>query len=143
MKKAIEKLTLENVSVRAVKVPLRRPIIAGVGRFDEWPAVLIDVKTKEGVIGRSFLEPYVEKLIGSIAEVLNTLSERYKGQILSPLDIYNDSMNSMLHLNGREGTTLIGLSGFDMAIWDALARASDVPLVTLLGGSPGPLRTYN
>ena len=35
---------------------------------------------------------------------------------------------------------MIALSGIDMAIWDALAKAVDLPLVSLLGGTPGPIR---
>jgi len=37
----------------------------------------------------------------------------------------------------------IAVSGLDMAAWDALARASGVPLCVLLGGSVGPVRAYN
>ena len=51
-----EKLTIESIEVRAVSVPLCRPIVAKIGAFPEWPFILIDVKTKEGIIGRSYLE---------------------------------------------------------------------------------------
>jgi mandelate racemase len=61
--KKLEKLTFESVSVRAVSIPLRRPIVAKVGQFDEWPFILIDVKTKEGIIGRSYLEPYLRNAV--------------------------------------------------------------------------------
>jgi len=58
--KAFEKLTFERVTVRAVAIPLRRPVVAKVGTYPEWPFILIDVHTKEGVIGRSYLEPYLK-----------------------------------------------------------------------------------
>ena len=54
-------LTLESVKVRTVSVPLRRPIVAKVGQFTHWPLILIDLHTREGVVGRSLLEPYVQK----------------------------------------------------------------------------------
>ena len=57
--KALEKLTFESVTVRAVCVPMRRPIVAKVGTYDEWPFILIDVHTKEGITGRAYLEPYL------------------------------------------------------------------------------------
>jgi mandelate racemase len=38
---------------------------------------------------------------------------------------------------------MIAVSGLDMAAWDALARASNVPLCVLLGGSVGPVKAYN
>ena len=38
---------------------------------------------------------------------------------------------------------MIAVSGLDMAAWDALARAAEVPLCVLLGGTPGPVEAYN
>jgi len=135
-------LTLESVRARAVSVPLRRPIVAKVGQFTHWPLIVIDVRTREGVIGRSLLEPYVQKSIGAITSVIENIAEQFKGKPIAPIDVYGDAMK-VLHLNGREGITVIALSGLDMAIWDALARAAGLPLVTLLGGQPGPIRAYN
>ena len=135
-------LTLESVKVRTVSVPLRRPIIAKVGQFTHWPLILIDLHTREGVVGRSLLEPYVQKSCAAITSVIQNIAEDFKAKPLAPLDVYGDAMKT-LHLNGREGITLIALSGLDMAIWDALARAAGLPLVSLLGGSPGPIRAYN
>ncbi|MEO6022811.1 MAG: enolase C-terminal domain-like protein [Burkholderiales bacterium] len=136
------KLTLESVQVRGVSVPMRRPIVSKVGGYPHWPFILIDVRTREGVVGRSLLEPYVQKSVGAIAGVIENIAELFKGKPLAPIDVYGDAMK-MLHLNGREGITLIALSGLDMAIWDALAQAAGLPLVALLGGSSGPIRAYN
>ena len=48
-----------------------------------------------------------------------------------------------LHLIGRQGVSLIAMAGLDMAVWDALAKAAGLPLAEMLGGTVGPLRTYN
>lgn len=136
------RLTLERVRVRAVSVPMRRPIVSKVGGYPQWPFVLIDLQTREGVVGRSYLEPYVHKAVKPIVGVVENIAEQFEGKPLAPLDVYGDAMKT-LHLNGRGGMTLIALSGIDMAIWDALAHAAGLPLAMLLGGSPGPLRAYN
>jgi mandelate racemase len=139
---AIPKLTLESVQVRAVELPLRRPIVAKVGVYASWPVMLIDLKTREGIVGRSYLEPYLKKSIKSIALLIQDLVELFKDKPLAPLDCYRDGMQVM-HLNGREGMTLIAMAGLDMAIWDALAKAAKLPLATLLGGTTGKVRAYN
>ena len=138
----IRKLTFESVRVRAVSVPLRRPIIAKVGEYAHWPFVLIDVQTREGIVGRSYLEPYLQKSVMPITRMIEDLGESLKGQVLAPLDAYRDAMKT-LHLNGREGMTLIAISGLDMAIWDALAKSAAMPLAVLLGGTTGNVRAYN
>jgi mandelate racemase len=38
---------------------------------------------------------------------------------------------------------MIAVAGLDMAAWDALAKAADMPLCVLLGGSVGPVKSYN
>ena len=140
-KKGLE-LTLEKVSIRAVSVPLRFPIVAKVGEYTHWPFILIDVHTREGITGHGYLEPYVESSVPSIMALLEVLAEKFQGKPLAPLDIYSDAMKS-LHLLGRQGITLIAMAGLDMAIWDALAKAVQLPLVSLLGGQPGKIRAYN
>src|SRR4029078_7379063 len=55
-----ERLTFKSVEVRAVAVPLKRPVIAKVGSFTEWPVLLIDLYTQEGIIGRSYLGPFLK-----------------------------------------------------------------------------------
>jgi mandelate racemase len=48
-----------------------------------------------------------------------------------------------LHFVGYEGLSMIAASGLDMAAWDALAKAANLPLCVLLGGSVGPVKSYN
>ena len=136
------RLTLEAIEVRAVAIPMRRPIVSKVGVYREWPFILIDLKTKEGIVGKSYLEPYLRDAVRYIGPAILDLAEMLKGRQLAPLDFFRDSMNK-LHLIGRQGVSLIAVAGVDMAVWDALAKAAGLPLAELLGGSLGRLRTYN
>ena len=45
------RLTLQSIQVRALSVPLRRPIVSKVGGYPNWPFILIDVQTREGAVG--------------------------------------------------------------------------------------------
>ena len=114
-------LTLKSVVVRAVSLPMRRPIVSKVGIYPEWPFILIDVKTKEGIVGRAYLEPYLKSAVGYIGGAILDLAERLKGKTLAPLDCYRDAVGA-LHLIGRQGVSLIATAGLDMAIWDAMAQ---------------------
>ena len=137
-----EVLTLQSIDVRAVVLPLRRPIVSKVGEFRDWPMILIDLYTREGVIGRSYLEPYLKDAMRPIAHVIQVLGATCNGKMLAPLDAFQANRRS-LNLVGYEGVSMIAAAGFDMAIWDALAKRAGLPLARLLGGNLAPVPAYN
>jgi mandelate racemase len=137
-----EKLTLRSVVTRAVLIPLRRPIVSKVGRFDQWPLILIDLQTEEGVVGRAYLEPYLTQSLRYIMAVIDDLAAIRRGQPIRPIEDFQKNHRS-LNLVGYEGISMIAVSGLDMACWDALAKAAGMPLAVFLGGSVGPVLAYN
>ena len=136
------RLTLKSVRVRPIVVPLKRPVVSKVGVFSEWPLILIDLHTNEGIVGHSYLEPYLRRSTRYIIPAIDDLAEAAKGQPIAPFDSYRRGIGS-LHLVGREGISLIAMSGLDMAAWDALAKAANMPLAVFLGGTTGPVPAYN
>ena len=100
--KSLEKLTFDSVTLRAVSIPMRRPIIAKVGTYPEWPFILIDVKTKEGIVGHAYLEPYLKNAVRYIGPAIEDMAEKFKGRPLAPLDMFRDVIGS-LHLLGQIG----------------------------------------
>jgi mandelate racemase len=135
-------LTLKSVRTRPVVVPLKRPVVSKVGLFRDWPIILIDLYTEEGIVGRSYLEPYLERSMRYIVPAIEDLAEAATGLPVAPFDAHRRGIGS-LHLVGREGISLIAVAGLDMAAWDALARAAELPLAVYLGGTVGPVPAYN
>jgi mandelate racemase len=136
------RLTLDKVVVRVIQLPLRRPIVAKLGEFKNFPFILTDVFTREGVIGHSYLEPYRVTATKSIVALIEDMAEQQRGKPLAPFDRFEEAVRS-LHLLGRQGVMLIAIAALDMAMWDALAKALGQPLVVVLGGTVGPVRAYN
>jgi mandelate racemase len=137
-----ERLTFRSVNVRPVLVPLTRPIVSKVGLFHLWPLILIDLQTEEGVIGRSYLEPYLKDAARYIVPAVHDLAKTRKGTPIRPLDDFQSARRA-LNLVGYEGLSMIAIAGLDMAAWDALAKAGGMPLAEFLGGSVGPVLAYN
>jgi mandelate racemase len=135
-------IELKSLRARPVIVPLRRPVIADIGRFDQWPMILIDIETSTGVVGRSYLAPYRAKAMPAIVAVLHDLAGLLQGKPTTPADAYAQALKA-LNVVGVTGLSLIAIAGLDMALWDALAKSLNAPLATVLGGSIGPVRAYN
>ena len=135
-------LTLRRVHVRPVMLKLKRPVVARIATITDWPIILIDLETEEGVTGRAYLEPYLPKAMKYLLPALNDLGSLLNGRRVAPVELY-DAARKSLHFVGYQGLSMIAVSGLDMAAWDALARAADVPLCVLLGGSVGPVKAYN
>ena len=73
-------LTVKSLRARPVIVPLKRPIVSKVGVFREWPMILIDLETNEGVVGRSYLEPYLKHSLRYLVAALEDLGAAAVGK---------------------------------------------------------------
>jgi mandelate racemase len=82
----IETLTLRGLRARPVLLPLRRPIVARIATMGQWPMILIDLSTEEGVIGRAYIEPYVPKAMKYLVAALNDLGDMLTGQRVAPVE---------------------------------------------------------
>src|ERR1700736_1687350 len=135
-------LTFKSIRARAVILKLKRPVVARIATIPDWPLILIDLFTEEGVVGRSYLEPYTIKTMRYLIPALQDFGEMLKGRRVAPAELYELARRS-LHFVGYQGQSMIAVSGLDMAAWDALAKAGNMPLCVLLGGSVGPVKAYN
>ncbi len=116
--------------------------MARIATITDWPLILIDLETAEGVTGRSYLEPYVPRAMRYLVPMLHDLGEQLAGRPVAPVELF-DAARRSLHFVGYGGLAMIAASGLDMAAWDALARAAGVPLCVLLGGTTGAVPAYN
>ena len=77
-----EPLTLRSISARPVVLKLKRPVVARIATITEWPLILIDLITEEGIVGRSYLEPYVVKSMRYLILALHDFGELLKAAAL-------------------------------------------------------------
>ncbi len=135
-------LTFRDLRLRSVEVPLARPLVTRVVTIDKAAFVLIDLETEEGVTGRAYLFGYSGAGNACFMPALRWLADALKGEKIDPETLF-DKARKTLTLMGHEGIALMAVSGFDMACWDAHAKARGKPLVEVLGGATGPVPAYN
>ena len=137
-----DSLTIRSLSGRAVKVPLGRPMKTAVGELQGAPLVLIDIETEEGVTGRAYIFAYTPLMLRPLVAVVEELSPLLVGKAVAPVERMRE-IEGTFRLLGRQGLLGMTLSVIDMALWDILARAKDLPLVGLLGGAVKPTPAYD
>lgn len=135
-------LRLRSLSARPVVLKLERPIVARIATITEWPVILIDLHTDQGIVGRSYLEPYTTRAMKYLVAAVQDLGKVLEGQPIAPFDLHSQARKS-LHFVGYQGMSMIAVSGLDMAAWDALAKAAGAPLCVFLGGTLGSVPAYN
>ena len=135
-------LTIRNIRARPVVLKLKRPVVARIATITDWPLILIDLETEEGIVGRSYLEPYTVKAMRYLVPALHDFGELFRGKPIVPVALFAAARKS-LHFVGYQGLAMISVSGLDMAAWDACAKAAGLPLCVMLGGAVGPVRAYN
>jgi mandelate racemase len=111
------------------------------GTVTESPLVLTDVLTDQGVRGHGIVFTYTAAALKPTAELIQNLASLIEGGELAPAAI-SQKLASRFRLLGTQGLVGMALSGIDMALWDALARAHGVSLLTLLGGVPRSVPAY-
>jgi len=135
-------LTIRGLATRAVRVPMRRPLVTSGGTITHAPFVLLDLETEEGIPGRACLFAYSDLGARTLRQLLAGMLEMIRDDAVAPVAVAK-KLFARFTLIGREGLPTIAMSGIDMALWDALARASRLPLARLLGGELRPIAAYN
>lgn len=134
-------LTIRTVRARAVDVLLKQPAVTAAGTFSTFPEVLIDLETEEGVKGSVYIFAYERFAMKPLVMLVESLGELIIGHKLHPLDV-ELLLQRRLRLVGAQGLLGMALGGIDMAVWDAAARAANLPMAVLLGAKPRPIPAY-
>jgi mandelate racemase len=133
--------TIQSIRVRTCRVPIDPPVETASGNVPVAPLVLIDLHTSSGLVGSSYLFTYTPVALKPVADLVAGMEALIKGQPLAPASLF-DMLMKRFRLLGTEGLVLMAISGIDMAIWDALAKAAGLPLARLIGGDIRPVPAY-
>jgi mandelate racemase len=139
---ALPPLTVRAIRATPVDVPMRHVLGTSQAAVRSAPLVLIDLETGEGVTGRSYLFCYLPAAAAGIVSILGEVERQAKGARVAPLDLWA-KLSRRFTLIGVQGIVRMAMAGVDVACWDALAVASNLPLATLLGAAPRRVRAYN
>jgi threonine dehydrogenase-like Zn-dependent dehydrogenase len=124
-------LTVKELGARPVVVKLKWPISARIGALSEWPLILIDLTTDEGIVGRSHLQPFAAHAMRYLIPALHDLGAMLKGRQVAPFDLYGDpgvdgGQGEAVRVPLAQGTLVKLPAGEDSALLPSLLTLSDV-----------------
>src|SRR6185436_3863018 len=136
------RMKIRAVSVRAVAVPMRRPLQTSTGAVSVAPLLLVDMKTDGGIVGRSYLFSIGKQHLRPLAALVEVMGGMVKGDAVAPFEL-EKKLRARYTLLGVHNIVLFAMAAIDMCAWDALGQALQQPVVRLLGGESRPVRAYN
>ncbi len=97
--------------------------------------LLVRVETDAGLVGWG--EAFGHAVAPGTKAVIDTMiAPLFIGRDPAAIGELMADAHRKLHIFGRNGPVIYGLSGVDIALWDIAAKAAGLPLYRLLGGGP-------
>jgi mandelate racemase len=135
-------LTLRGIRATAINVPMNYTLGTSAQIVREAPLLLVDIETEEGVTGHAYQFCYTPKAAGAIQIFLDDALSAIKGARVDPQAIWQ-ALAKRYTLIGVQGIVRMAMAMIDVACWDAVAKASGLPLAKYLGATPRPMPAYN
>ncbi|GEP47246.1 mandelate racemase/muconate lactonizing enzyme family protein [Microbacterium saccharophilum] len=126
------------LDARLIRVPLRRPWGADVQSVG---VIATHVVRTDGAEGWGFSWTPQIGAEAVLALLQHDIASFAAGQSADPSAVWRAAWEH-LHEAGGGGITTIALAGLDLALWDAAARAADLPVSHLLGRRRDSVRAY-
>ena len=96
------RLTVRDLRVRAVNVPMAIPLQTSSGTIGIAPLALIDLYTEEGVTGAAYLFCYTPLVLKPVVQLLANLAPLVKGDAVAPLALER-KLQGRFRLLGAKG----------------------------------------
>ena len=130
-------MKISNLETYELKIPFSTGVKTSTSNFlkaDTLDFCLVKIDTDLGITGWG--DAFSYNCRRPVAEAINNM---IKPLIIgkNPFDVkqINFNLQKKLHLFGRYGITMFAISGVDIALWDIVAKHSNIPLCKILGSA--------
>ena len=132
-------MIIKDIQTIEIRIPYT---VLGTAKTDAWggkhwstaDALLVRIETANGIIGWGEAFGY-----NSIAATKTCIESLIKplciDQNIHNIQEFTNILQKKLHIFGRGGPVIFGLSGIDIALWDIWAQENQSSVAQLLGGS--------
>jgi L-alanine-DL-glutamate epimerase-like enolase superfamily enzyme len=133
-------MPVASVRAHVLRHPLPTPILDARAEIRERAAVLVRVRTADGLEGWGEAACFggAGRLVAAAVE---HLAEGLIGADVAPRDWVRRTMAATAHY-GQRGVVVSAISGIEIALWDLHGKSCGLPVSSLFGAAPAPARIY-
>lgn len=134
-------MKIVRATVRQVRVPLPKPVSFSIKTLHHRENIIVELETEDGATGTGFC--LQDNSASAARDALeNDLLPSVIGTDARQIRRIWETMFRQSVRAGRRGSLLHALSAVDIALWDLLARSTDLPLHELLGSYRSSVPAY-
>jgi L-alanine-DL-glutamate epimerase-like enolase superfamily enzyme len=130
------------VETRPVLVKLDTPIGSALGQIHSFGCILITIRTDAGISGENLIFTLNGKRTKVLRQMVDELADLIVGRDAGHIADFWARAWKDINFLGHKGVPVAGISALDGALWDALGKASHLPLYRLLGGAKTTVPAY-
>jgi len=138
----LPRLTIRSLRAVPVLVPMNFALGTSAATVRDAPLLLLDLETHQGITGHAYQFCYRQVAAVAVLRLLDDVTEAVAQQPIVPHDLWS-LLSKRYTLIGVQGIVRMAMALVDVAGWDALAKAADLPLGRLLGADARPVPAYN
>lgn len=129
-------MRIQNVVPHILKAELDEPFAFSQGWVTHRSSVIVEVMTDEGIIGwGESLCQGLQPPEPTAAMIEYKLKPLLIGREVNDVAVLWEEMYGATRQYGQAGVAINAISGVDIALWDALGRAANLPICKLIGGA--------
>ena len=126
-------MSLQLVTVRAVELPIAKPLVTSNIRIQSIWFLVTDVCTSDGAVGRAYIWAFNEACAKALVHTIEHLSSSvFDEDPFFSSRLWSRMWKASIQL-GHGGTSVMAMGAIDSAVWDLVGRIARQPLANLLG----------
>lgn len=134
-------MRVERLDTEVVEVPLPRPVGTAIHQMHSIGVVKVTIRTAD-LFGEGLAFSLNGDRIAAFDETIRGLARYVVGQSGFDVEKVFADIWGALNPTGHKGITIGALSAIDVALWDLIGKAADIPLAKLFGGMRDRVDAY-
>lgn len=134
-------MLITGLETRIVELPLARPVGTAIHQMQSVGCVLVTIRTDD-FFGQGFAFALNGDRVRAFDETIRGLEHLVVGQDARNVEHVFATIWNTLNAMGHKGITIGALCAIDVALWDIIGKAANMPLSKLFGGMRDSVDTY-